>query len=82
MQVEQYFSDDYAGLTSGKYKFYYGYEQTDENDEWLFTVEENNKIVYKLSTTEIDKMANPSDSFNYPINYLLFGIGTWLLLKK
>ena len=27
MQVEQYYSDDYAGLESGNVKFYYGYEQ-------------------------------------------------------
>ena len=82
MQVEQYYSDDYAGLVSGKYKFYYGYEVTDPNDEdmWCFQVKENGiqiflktrkDIEYSIINTQLDK----------PQDYLIAGIGIWLLLK-
>lgn len=81
MQVEQYYSDDYAGLISGKYSFYYGYEEVDDNDEWLFTVKENNNVIYQLSTTEIHKMCY-NNNLSSPTSYLMFGIGVWLLLKK
>lgn len=81
MQVEQYFSDDYAGLTSGKYTFYYGYEETNENYEWLFTVKENGKRIYQLTTSEIEQV-NKNDLLRYPVNYLLAGIGIWMLLYK
>lgn len=79
-QIEQYYSDDYAGLVSGKYSFYYGYEVTDPNseDDWCFQVKENNKVVYSLTATELKQINN---DLNDCKDYLLTGIGMWLLLN-
>ncbi len=78
MQVEQYFSDDYAGLESGRYSFYYGYEVTD-GDEWCFIVKEKGNVVFKQTTSQINKSVN--SDLDRPNDYLLAGIGIWLLLK-
>ena len=34
--ADSYTAGDYAGLSGGRYSFYYGYEQTDPHDNWLF----------------------------------------------
>ncbi len=83
MQVEQYYSDDYAGLVSGNLSFYYGYEVTDENsDDWCFQVKKNGKEIFKVTTTEIEKaLQKPFMQLDNPTDYLIAGIGMWLLLK-
>lgn len=81
MQVEQYYSDDYAGLISGKYKFYYGYEVEDPlTENWCFQVKENGREVFKATTKKIEESIN-NDQLDKPQDYLLAGIGMWLLLK-
>ena len=82
MQVEQYYSDDYAGLDAGNLKFYYGYEVVDEKtSDWCFQVKKNGKEVYRLTETEIRESVDTRqlDSMQ---DYLLAGIGIWLLLKN
>ena len=34
-------SDDYAGVDVNGISFYYGYEETNENSEWCFTIRNN-----------------------------------------
>jgi hypothetical protein len=81
MQVEQYYSDDYAGLVSGKYKFYYGYEVEDPlTEEWCFQVKENGKEIFKVTTKKIEESVDNRQLDN-PQDYLVAGIGMWLLLK-
>ncbi len=82
MQIEQYYSDDYAGLTSGKFKFYYGYEVTDPKDKelWCFQVKEHGNIVFQVNQTEIEKSVK-NDRLDSVRDYLIAGIGMWLLLK-
>ena len=82
MQVEQYYSDDYAGLESGKFQFYYGYEVEDkETHEWCFQVKENGEEVYRIITSEIEKNMKDHHQLNMPQDYLVAGIGLWLLIK-
>jgi len=80
MQVNQYYSNDYAGLVSGRYKFYYGYEVTNDKDEWCFQVKENGIEVFNISEKEIEKNID-SHQLDMPQDFLLAGIGMWLLLK-
>ena len=39
MSADAYWSGDYAGLVGGHWRFYYGYEAVDDDDNWLFTAE-------------------------------------------
>ena len=79
MQVEQYYSNDYAGLDSGRFSFYYGYEVEDPStEEWCFQVKENNKEIFNITSSYIEKQIN---NLNTPQDYLIAGIGIWLLLK-
>lgn len=82
MQVEQYYSDDYAGLVSGKFQFYYGYEVEDEKThEWCFQVKENGEEIYRITTFEIEKNMKDHYQLNMPQDYLVAGIGLWLLIN-
>lgn len=81
MQVEQYYSDDYAGLNAGKFSFYYGYEETDvKNDSWCFVVKENGREIFRKSEIEIKKNID-NRQLDDVRDYLIAGIGMWLLLK-
>jgi len=81
MQVEQYYSDDYAGLVSGNLKFYYGYEVEDEETEdWCFNVMKDGKEIFRLTRTKIEESLNDRQ-LDMPQDYLVAGIGIWLLLK-
>ena len=56
MQVEQYYSDDYAGLESGNLKFYYGYEVEDPlTEDWCFQVKKDGKEIEVVNNAEDDK---------------------------
>ena len=80
MQVENYYSDDYAGLQSGCFNFYYGYEVTDPADEemWCFQVKKNGTEIFRVTRKEIE---NSFEQLNDVRDYLIAGIGMWLLLK-
>ena len=81
MQVEQYYSDDYAGLDTGALQFYYGYEVQDpETEDWCFRVKKNGQEIYRVTTTEIEKSID-NRQLDMPQDYLVAGIGMWLLLK-
>ena len=81
MQVEQYYSDDYAGLISGNLKFYYGYEIEDKStNEWCFQVKKDGIEIYRITTSFIEKSID-NRQLNNPQDYLVAGIGIWLLLK-
>lgn len=81
MQVEQYFSDDYAGLISGNLKFYYGYEVKDEKTgDWCFQVKKDGQEIFKVTRTEIEKSIDDRQ-LDEVQDYLIAGIGMWLLLK-
>lgn len=82
MQVEQYYSDDYAGMKSGRFEFYYGYEIVDKkNDEWCFQVKENGAQKYILTRSYIEQNIEDNMQLDKPQDYLIAGIGLWLLLK-
>lgn len=81
MQVEQYYSDDYAGLNSGNLKFYYGYEVIDGlTDDWCFQVKKDGKEVYRVTRKKIEESID-NRQLDKPQDYLIAGIGMWLLLK-
>lgn len=80
MQVEQYYSDDYAGLDSGNLRFYYGYEETSKNLEWNFVVLKNGTEVFRRGQSEIEKSVK-DDQLDDVRDYLIAGIGMYLLLK-
>lgn len=79
--IDVYWSNDYAGLKSGRYRFYYGYEHTvppepdddDEDAEWAFVAWVDGEEVMRLPTSEV----HPSERENM-IFYLLAGIGHFL----
>ena len=82
MQVENYYSDDYAGLDSGNLKFYYGYEVTDltNNEMWCFQVKKDGLEIYRATQKEIQNKVRDRQ-LNDVRDYLIAGIGMWLLLR-
>lgn len=81
MQVKQYYSDDYAGLDSGNLKFYYGYEVEDQlTEDWCFQVKKDGKEIYRVPRSKIEESVN-NRQLDMPQDYLIAGIGMWLLLK-
>ena len=81
MQVTYGYSDDYATLKSGELTFYYGYEQTfPETDEWCFTVEKNGIRLMTIPYSEIKKLSNEVELETIS-DFLMAGIGIYLLLK-
>jgi hypothetical protein len=84
MQVEYFYSNDYAGFESGKFTYYYGYEETDPKDEdmWCFVVKENGKIIFKLTEKEIEEKLGKSNSRLEGVrDFLLGGIAIYELLR-
>lgn len=86
--IDVYASDDYCGLEAGKYKFYYGYEETVcpkhgkkdcsnqwdcEKAEWAFTAEVDGKEVLRLPQSQIYP-----EKGEEPLWYLVAGIGHFL----
>ena len=87
-KIDVYTSDDYCGMTNGKYDFYYGYEVTEcaikshrkncedngcEKREWCFTASVDNKEVMKIR-----KSLLWHDSGDEPFFYLLAGIARFI----
>ncbi len=81
MQVENYYSDDYAGLKAGNLEFYYGYEVMDPGSgDWCFEVKKAGQGIFRATATEI-RMATQSDQLDGCRDYLIAGIGMWLMLR-
>lgn len=70
--LDVYTSDDYCGMSSGRYSFYYGYEIT-KNGQWCFTADVDGKEVMRLKRSELW----PEDG-EEPFWYLLAGIAQFL----
>ena len=84
--LDVYSSDDYAGMVSPRFAFYFGYERTfcpnhgndaqcgcDEN-EWCFTVRHRGEEVARYTQLELDEVVKTDE----PYEYLLVGIGWYL----
>lgn len=74
MKPDVYSSSDYAGITANNFKAYYGYEVTDENEEWCFEATFGTKTI----TIPFSKLKS-DDQFNCEHN-LILGIA-WLMMK-
>ena len=70
-------SDDYAVLSGPGFKFYYGYEQTNELEEWLFVGEIEN-CTLRMTAKELGF----KNSFEPTEEILLAGIGLTLATCK
>ena len=80
--VETYYSDDYAGLDTEDYSFYFGYERADPvTEEWMFVVRKNGSEVFTLCSSDIENKTERRQ-LNMPQDYLIAGIGIWLNEKK
>ena len=73
-----YSASDYAGLSGGAYSFYYGYEET-KNDEWAFVATRKGfdeagatfvKEIARFSKSELDQIVESDE----PASFLLAGI--------
>lgn len=80
--MDVYTSDDYCGLESGKYKFYFGYEETFceehgtescDDSEWAFTAQVDDKEVMRIPKSKL----HPTKD-EVPFWYLVAGIGMFL----
>lgn len=81
MQVNYYYSDDYAELESGNLSFYYGYEVEDpETEDWCFQVKKGGREIFTMTGSKIEKSIDDRQ-LNTPQDYLVAGIGIWFLLK-
>lgn len=69
--VELYRAGDYAGLSVGRYKFYYGYEKT-VGEEWAFTADIDDKEVMRIPASKLG-----GSGMDMPM-CLLHGIGQFL----
>lgn len=90
--LEVYFSDDYAGMKSPRFDFYFGYEATlcshgaDSRDcecekDYCFTATHKGEEVARYTQAELDEAvtyASPKLDFGEPYGYLLAGIGRYL----
>jgi len=47
-----YITGDYAGMQTGRYSFYFGYEET-KDDEWAFVAEVNGIEVMRKGASEL-----------------------------
>lgn len=76
-------SDDYAIISTpaedrlirrkpGTPEFYYGYEEVDDQDNWLFTVKIDGAVVFSKTTQELDEAAGRAIEF--PHEYLITGM--------
>ena len=54
---EAYSASDYAGLNGGAYSFYYGYEKTNDDDDWLFIAKVSGTEVARWTAAEIGEDA-------------------------
>lgn len=82
-------SDDYATMyvqgtkaweqDDARVSFYYGYEETENNDEdgeWMFVAKQNNEVLKTYTTTQIE--SHTDDNLSTMADYLLIGINMYL----
>jgi len=66
-------ADDYAGLETENFSFYFGYEIQDEEENWCFTAsDKNGKELFRASSKELNCVGD------YPEIGLLKGVGVFL----
>ncbi len=53
MAGNAYSSGDYAGLSAGGWQFYYGYEATNAEGEWLFTASKGAGTYVRLTAKQL-----------------------------
>ena len=68
-------AEDYAILKAANLQFYYGYEKTDDDADWCFTVEHNGVEQMRIPSSELRR-----DKFEVT-ECLLTGIGMWIQWK-
>ena len=73
---EYYRASDYAGISSKYFSAYYGYEQTDENDEWCFVASFNDEeIKIPFSKLKCKDQFDCVDCLNKGIAWLFMKYG-------
>jgi hypothetical protein len=88
--VEVYGSDDYAGMRSPRFAFYFGYEKTRcphhgddarcycDESEWCFTASHMSTEAARYTQSELDTSTDGRLYADEPYSYLLAGIGRYL----
>ena len=66
-------SDDYASLDAGDYHFYYGYEVTDDDDNWMFEIRKHGKVIFLRKPEDLG-----CKKFDDTAEVLLAGIGKFI----
>lgn len=51
--MDVHIADDYAILDGADYDFYFGWEETDDNDEWCFVAKQGVKEVCRIPQSEL-----------------------------
>ena len=73
MTAKAYDASDYAGLSGGRFRFYYGYEETDAEDNWQFVAYENDEEMARYTAAEVG-----ARQFDQPVMVLLKGVAKYL----
>jgi hypothetical protein len=73
-----YSSSDYAGLSGGDHAFYYGYEKTNDNDDWLFVATVKGKVVMSYTAKDLGMEKKQCEV----VDVLLAGIARYFELAK
>jgi hypothetical protein len=47
-------SDDYASIDVNGISFYYGYEETNENGEWLFAIRKDGNLLFSIPNSKLE----------------------------
>ena len=47
-------SDDYASVDVNGISFYYGYEETNENGEWLFAIRKDGSLLFSIPNSNLE----------------------------
>lgn len=81
-EVDHYYSDDYAGMSCGKFDFYYGYEDEDpDTEEWRFSVTKGDEVLFLATTSQIEEACSTMQ-LRMPQDYLVSGIGMWIKVTE
>jgi hypothetical protein len=70
-----YIASDYDGVSGGRFSFYFGYEET-LDDEWCFVAKEVGVEILRIPQSKL----GVKDRWNVEAN-LLAGIARWLASK-
>lgn len=70
---DAYVASDYAGISGGAYSFYYGYEETNEDDDWLFLAKVRGTVVARWTAEELG-----FGQHDHPSDVLMWGIAKFL----